>query len=99
LNCGSRKIGVLDESEEEVKEICEKRGKHLSSKEKEVEDHALETAELVNAYGRLSAIVLAGKNLRIPDVKAILASETQMSDQLFELITDAERNALTKRFW
>lgn len=97
--CGSGKVGVLDESEDDVRRICEKRGKTLSGREKKIEDHALETAELVDHYGSLAALVLAGKNIGLADVEDILSKNERVDDRLFELILDAERKALTKRFW
>ena len=88
-----------DESEDDVRRICEKRGKTLSGREKKIEDHALETAELVDHYGSLAALVLAGKNLSLNEVEEILSQNALVDDRLLELILDAERKALTKRFW
>ncbi len=97
--CGSREIGVLNESEERVARACEKMGKQMTAKEAKMLNEALETARLMAEHGRLAALVLAGKNLSLTNVKEILSKETQIGDPLIELVVEEERKALTKSFW
>ncbi len=97
--CGSREIGVLNESEERVARACEKMGKQMTAKEAKMLNEALETARLMAEHGRLAALVLAGKNLSLANVKEILSKETQIGDPLIELVVEEERKALTKSFW
>jgi ATP-dependent Lhr-like helicase len=97
--CGSREIGVLNESEESVARACEKMGKQMTAKEAKMVNEARETARLMADYGRLAALVLAGKNLSLGNVKEILSKETQIGDPLFERVVEEERKALTKSFW
>ena len=97
--CGSHQIGVLDESEVDVARICKKVGKKMTAREERVVEEALETGNLMAEHGKLAALVLAGKNLSLSNVKEILSKEKQMGDQFFELVVEAERKALAKRFW
>jgi len=97
--CGSYHMGVLDEAEETVARLCEKIGRRMTAAEEELMEEARETGALMAAHGRLAALVLAGKNLSRASIKEILAKEQQMGDQLLELVVEAERSALSRRFW
>ncbi len=97
--CGSYHMGVLDEAEETVARLCEKIGRRMTGAEEELMEEAQETGALMAAHGRLAALVLAGKNLSRASIKEILAKEQQMGDQLLELVVEAERSALSRRFW
>ena len=97
--CDSKAIGILTESEDEVKKICEKDGRSLSERDREVQDKALETARLIADYGRVAAVVLVGKRVRPPDAEEVLLEERKLNDHLFELIVEAEKKALRRRFW
>ena len=97
--CDSHQIGVLDESEETVARLCEKIGRTMTANEERLVKEALETGGLMAEHGRLAALVLAGKNLSRSSIKEILSKEQQMGDQLFELVVEAERKALARRFW
>jgi ATP-dependent Lhr-like helicase len=96
-NCDSGEIGVLNETEDLVSKICLKKP-IISSEEKKLKEKAVATAKLVNIYGRMAILVLAGKRLGPSDVVTIL-SEKDAYLRLFELIIDAERKALSRRFW
>ncbi|MFQ6077135.1 MAG: hypothetical protein ACE5Z5_13560, partial [Candidatus Bathyarchaeia archaeon] len=97
--CGSTAIGVLKRSEEEVVGLLEKRGKASTSKERDILEEALERARLVSEYGRVAVVVLAGRRLRVSEASEVLAEEGRESDRLFELVVEAERKALSRRFW
>ena len=97
--CGSKSIGILTESEEEVKKICEKEGRSLSEHDREVQDKALETARLISDYGKVATVVLVGKRVKPPDAEEVLLEERKLNDHLFELIVEAEKKALRRRFW
>ncbi|MBS7643909.1 DEAD/DEAH box helicase [Candidatus Bathyarchaeota archaeon] len=97
--CGSDEIGVLEETEEVIRKLCEKKGKNLSEREKEIQEKAIETAQLISKYGRTAAMVLAGHRIRPSDAEIVLLEEHKLTDNLFELIVEAERKALKRRFW
>ncbi|HYB92588.1 MAG TPA: ATP-dependent helicase, partial [archaeon] len=97
--CGSKKIAVLDESEERVNQLIKKNGHRLSKYENELQEKAGATAALTAKYGKVAAIALAGRRLTTPDAEEILYDEQKLNDHLFEVIIDAEKRALRRRFW
>ena len=97
--CGSNALGILEEDEENLLSLMEKRGEKLTKSEKKLMEKAVETAKLVEKYGKLAAVALAGRKLRVSDVKEILREESKLSDRFFELVIEAERKALQRRFW
>ena len=97
--CGSNALGILEEEEENLLSLMEKRGEKLTKSEKKLMEKAVETAKLVEKYGKLAAVALAGRKLRVSDVKEILREESRLSDRFFELVIEAERKALQRRFW
>jgi ATP-dependent Lhr-like helicase len=97
--CGSKALGVLRKEEEEMRSLVDKKGEKLTKTEEKIKEQAMETAKLMSKYGKLAAVALAGRRLKISDVEKILSQEKILSDKFFELIIDAERNALKKRFW
>ncbi len=97
--CGSRRIAALNEDERVVQRICVKKGSRLSREEEDVVKEALRQASLIEMYGKLAAIALAGRRLRARDVEPILRSFKVASDAFYEKILQAERNALRRSFW
>ena len=59
---------------------------------------AIQTANLISKYGKAAALALSGKGLRPSDALEILKKESRLSDDLFDLILEAERKALKRRF-
>ncbi len=96
-NCGSRRIAVLDTSAAELQKIVNRKGR--AAADKKVLDYANKAADLIAAHGTRAAIVLAGKNLRVPEAEEILSKASEMDDAFFELIVEAEKKALARRFW
>ncbi|MEM0049496.1 MAG: DEAD/DEAH box helicase [Candidatus Bathyarchaeia archaeon] len=97
--CGSPRLGILEADYEEAFPLIEKKGEKLTKSEEYLKERANETAELITKYGKAAAIALSGKKLSLNDVKNILAKEKSISDKFFELIIEAEREALKRRFW
>ena len=97
--CGSRELGILNVEEEKALPLIEKKGERLTKEEKRLREEAIEAAKLVSKYGKVAAIALSGRRLRIDDVKGILSKESRPTDRFFELIIEAERSALKRRFW
>ncbi len=96
--CGSSELGVLRREEEKIQILVEKKGEKLTKSEQKWWKQALRTAELLANYGKPAAVALAGRKMRVSDVEEIFRREKELSDQLFELIIEAERNALKRRF-
>ncbi len=97
--CGSSSLGLLRKEEEEVQSLVDKRGEKLTKNEDKMKEWAVKTARLMSGYGKPAAVALSGKKLRVSDVEKILREERELSDRFFELIIEAERNALKRRFW
>ncbi len=97
--CGSASLGVLRRGEEQIRVLVDKRGEKLTKREQRWRDQALRTAELLTSYGKPAAVAMAGRKLRVSDVTEIFWKEKGLTDNLFELIIEAERNALKRRFW
>jgi len=98
-NCGSTALGVLDRAEEQIRSLIEKKDEKLTKSEQKVRELSLQTANIMSKYGKLAAVALAGRRLRVPDVEDVLSKESQLTDSFFELVMEAERNALKRRFW
>jgi len=96
--CGSPSLGVLSREEERVRSLVEKRGEKLTRDEDRLRNQALESAELVAKYGKPAAAALAGRRVRTPDAAQVLWEEKTLTDHFYELVIEAERNALKRRF-
>jgi DNA-directed RNA polymerase subunit RPC12/RpoP len=96
--CKSKAIGMLSLSEEETLAVAKKKGRSISMKDQEILNLAKETSDLMEKYGRSAAYVLAGRRVDPLDAEFVLEQERRICDKFFELIMDAERNALRERF-
>jgi ATP-dependent Lhr-like helicase len=96
--CGSTALGVLSRAEEQVSSLAEKKGEKLTKNEQKLSEQARETAQLMSIYGKAAAVVLAGRRVRTQDALQVLRKERKVSDRLFELVIEAERDALKRRF-
>jgi ATP-dependent Lhr-like helicase len=96
--CGSSALGVLRLEEEQVQSLIDKRGEKLTKKEEEIQEYAKETARLVSRYGKPAAIALSARRVKPADVGKVLRQEPTPTDNFYELVLDAERKALRRRF-
>jgi len=97
--CGSRRLAALNEDERTVKKIAEKKGLKLTAEESSIMEEALKQAELIEKYGKLAAIALAGRRLKARDVESILERYGRESDAFYEKISELERKVLRRMFW
>jgi len=97
--CGSSALGMLGRSEAVVQSLVDKRGEKLTKSETKIRRQAAKTAWLLSKYGKASAVALAGRNIQVSDAEEILENENTLSDHFFELITEAEKNSLKRKFW
>ena len=96
--CGSKSVASLSRDPSDMEIIMKRKGRAVAQTDKRVLVQLLESAEVVRKYGRAAVVVQAGRRLRPGDAKKILRKEKRMSDRLFELIMQAERDALKRRF-
>jgi ATP-dependent Lhr-like helicase len=97
--CGSSALGALRRDEDGVMSLVDKRGEKLTKSEEKISRHATKTAKLISKYGKPAAVALCGRNLKTVDAKELLEKEPSLSDHFFELIIEAERQSLKRKFW
>jgi ATP-dependent Lhr-like helicase len=96
--CNSKAIGVVNETKEDIERLIQKENKALSSKEKDLMNDIKESAKLFEKYGKIVAYIMAGRKLSIDDANNILRHQKEISDNLFEAIIEAEKEALMRKF-
>jgi ATP-dependent Lhr-like helicase len=97
--CGSSAIGFLKVEEEKALPIVEKESARLTKSEEKLHDQALQTAQLIEKYGKVAAVALCARRMQPSDVRAVLEKESKLDDRFYELVLEAERKAMSKRFW
>ena len=97
--CGSLAIGFLKVDEEAVSPLVEKQGQKLTRVEEKLCGQAVQTAKLMEKFGKAAAIALSARKVQPADVRAVLDKQPKVDDRFYELVLEAERKALSKRFW
>ncbi|MEM2282828.1 MAG: DEAD/DEAH box helicase [Candidatus Hadarchaeales archaeon] len=93
--CGSRRLGMADSTEEEVREALELRRKGRSTK---LWRELLGSAKLLERGGKLAALALAGRGVRPEAAQRILSAAGEFGDRFIELVVEEERRALFRSF-
>ncbi len=96
--CGSFAIGMLKVEEEKAMGLIEKRGENLAKNEEKMYVYAKKTAELIERFGKPAAVAMSARRVYVADVLAVLEKAPKLSDSFYELVLEAERKALSKRF-
>ena len=94
-SCGSGMIGMSEHPESDVRRALEMLA---SGRRTGIVGEIESSARLISTYGKPAAIVLAGRGITPSSAAKILAKERKVSDRLFELIVEEEREALFRRF-
>jgi len=97
--CGSTAIGLLKVEEEKAMPLIEKKGEKLTKSEERLHKQATHTAQLITKYGKAAAVALCARKVQPSDIKEVLEEEPKLNDRFYELVLEAERKALSKRFW
>jgi ATP-dependent Lhr-like helicase len=97
--CGSKALGLLRSEEEKAVPLVEKKGERLTKNETRMQERALQTAQLIAKYGKPAAVASCARRLRSSDVNKILEKEHGLTDSFYELVLEAERKAMSRRFW
>jgi len=97
--CGSKAIGLLKVEEEKLLPIVEKKGEKLTKSEEKLKKQALQTAKLIEKYGKAAVVALCARKVQPSEVEEVLQEEPKLSDRFYELVLEAERKALSKRFF
>jgi len=96
--CGSHAVGFLKVDEERALPLVEKKGQKLTQAEEKLQAQALQASQLMAKYGKAAAVALSARKVRSSDVAAVLEKEPKLSDRFYELVLEAERKTLSKRF-
>jgi ATP-dependent Lhr-like helicase len=97
--CGSSALGMLRMEDSRVQSLLDKRGEKLTKSEQKISGQAARTARLISKFGKIAAVSLSGRNMQISDAEEILKKESHLSNRYFELITEAEKKSLKRKFW
>jgi ATP-dependent Lhr-like helicase len=97
--CGSAAIGLVRAEEEKMFPIIEKKCEKLTKPEEKLKDWAIETSRLIEKYGKPAAVALSARKVRASDIEGVLQKERKLGDKFYELVLEAERKAISKRFW
>jgi ATP-dependent Lhr-like helicase len=97
--CGSKLVAALGIADEDMRKVIMKNGARLSEREKSLVSKAEDTAKLVDRYGRLAVYALAGRRVQPEAAGDILRKHHKPTNDFFEAIMEAEREALKERFW
>jgi ATP-dependent Lhr-like helicase len=95
--CGSYTLGMLKVEEEKAIPLIEKKD-HFAKNEEKMRLRARQTAELIEKYGKAAVVALSARRVLTSDVAGVLAKEPNLSDSFYELVMEAERKVLSKRF-
>ena len=63
-----------------------------------MKNYAKQTAELIERYGKIAAVALSARRVSINEISSVLVQEPKLSDHFYELVLEAERKSLSKRF-
>lgn len=96
--CKSRALAVLAFSEEQANSAISQRGKRQTTFNERIISQSKESAELVEKFGKAAALVFGGRGIDSVEAEEILQQENRVNERLFELILNAEREALRERF-
>ncbi len=97
--CGSQALGLLRREEDYVRSLVEKKGEKLTKEEEKMQEHSRKTAELISRHGKAAAVALSARRVKPEDVREVFKKEKSVNDHFFELVLEAERKALKKRFF
>jgi hypothetical protein len=84
--------------EERALPLVEKKGQKLTMAEEKLKEQAMQTAQLLAKYGKVAAVALSARKVRSSDIAGVLEKEPKLGDRFYELVLEAERKALSKRF-
>jgi ATP-dependent Lhr-like helicase len=96
--CGSTAIGLLKVEEEKALPIIEKKGEKLTQSEDKLQKQAVQTSKLIAKYGKAAAVALSARKVQPSDIADVLLKEPKLNDKFYELVLEAERKAISKRF-
>jgi len=70
----------------------------LAKAEERLQAHAVESARLIAKYGKTALVALSARRVHCSDIAGVLEKEAKLTDKFYELVLEAERKALSRRF-
>ena len=99
--CGSSMIAFVKQ-EKKSYEILEKarKKKHMAAEEKRFMKELMETANLINAYGKKAIKVLMARGVGPENAKRVLGKLHRTEEDMYHDVLEAQRNFYkTKQYW
>ncbi|MCW3979084.1 MAG: helicase-related protein, partial [Candidatus Bathyarchaeota archaeon] len=96
--CGSTELGVFDRTMDDVSQELARERPGAKREGPRWWERGKDAAKLVSMYGRRGAIVAAAKRVDFTEAWDLLAEAQGETDEFFQRIVEAERNALKERF-
>ena len=96
--CGSQALGLLKVEEEKALPLIEKKGQKLAQAEERLQAQAMQTSQLIAKYGKVAAVALSARKVQPLEVAGVLEKEPKLTDRFYELVLEAERKTLSRRF-
>ncbi len=99
--CGSRRLGLLNEPEEEVGHLARRirlSGDRLPPKLSQSRKRIVASADLIAKHGFLAAVGLAARGLSMRQVEELVTGRLGFNDEFVEAVLKAERKALARSF-
>jgi len=97
--CGSRKVGVANVEEKDIEKIIHKNFKATNKQEVKLIDFLTFSSQIIEKYNSVGVVVLAGRGLKKEDIINIVEKYNKLDEALIKAIIEAEKKALSKRFW
>jgi ATP-dependent Lhr-like helicase len=97
-NCNSTALGLLKVTEQKIDPILEKKAQKLTKDQEWLHTIAVETAFLIEKYGKLAAVALSARKVKTQDIAKLLEKNPTASDEFYEAVLDEERKAMSKKF-
>ncbi len=96
-NCGSADIGAVKITEDETRTLLAKSNRN--QERIRMVNRMKEVAGLWRDFGVEALVALAGRRLRLAQIERILKEEPNLDDHFYELVVEAEREAMRRGFW
>jgi uncharacterized protein (DUF4213/DUF364 family) len=90
-------LGAVKIAEDEVRTALARSERDQGRRR--VVDQAKEVSRLYRTFGVAALVALAARRLRLAEVEEILNEEHSLNDHFYELIMEAEREAMRRGFW
>ena len=96
--CGAYTIGMLKVEEDKVFPLIDKKGQSLTRNEERLKQHAIRASQLIAKYGKPAVIALSARRVEPSEIGDFLSKKHTVDDEFYELVLNAERKAMSKRF-